>query len=147
MFLHRLLKRIHPACVRPLENAQWRRRGYASPSPTHVKHAVPLRVGMPEQTWLARLSGDAHFWLDGHYSAGVTLRAPQETPIIDELAAIAAALPQLGRVAVMIDDLRCFAPQASEGDGYPRRSFLVDWANTYGLSWHIEHDIFVARSH
>jgi len=52
MFLHRLLNRIHPTCVRPLENAQWRQRGYAAPSPPHVKHALLLRVGMPEETWI-----------------------------------------------------------------------------------------------
>jgi len=52
MFLHRLLNRIHPTCVRPLENAQWRHRGYAAPSPPHVKHALLLRVGMPEETWI-----------------------------------------------------------------------------------------------
>jgi hypothetical protein len=205
MFLYRLLKRIHPICVRPLENAQWRRRRYAAPSPTHVKHAVLLRVGMPEETWvetgtflgetvallarrarmvysiepepklqeracrrfagrrnveilkgtseevlpglLARLNGDVNFWMDGHYSAGVTFRGPRETPIVEELAAISAALPRLSRVAVMIDDLRCFEPCAQEHTGYPSRSFLVDWADTHGLSWHIEHDIFVARNH
>lgn len=205
MFLHRLLNRIHPTCIRPLDNAQWRQRGYAAPSPPHVKHALLLRVGMPEETWietgtylgdttallarrarmvysiepepklyerarrrfadhrnveilrgtseevlpglLARLTGDVNFWLDGHYSAGVTFRGPQETPIVDELAAIAAALLQLGRVVVMIDDLRCFDPCVPEYNTYPTRSSLVEWADTHGLSWHIEHDIFVARNH
>jgi hypothetical protein len=205
VYLHRLLKRIHPACVRPLENAQWRRRGYAAPSPSHVKHAVLLRAGMPEETWietgtflgdttallarrarmvysiepepklherahrrfegrrnveilrgtseevlpglLARLCGDVNFWLDGHYSAGVTFRGPQDTPIVAELTAIAAAMPRLNRIAVMIDDLRCFNPRSPEHAAYPTRSALVDWANRHGLTWHIEHDIFVARHH
>ena len=96
---------------------------------------------------LARLTGDVNFWLDGHYSAGVTFRGPQDTPIVAELAAIAAALPQLSRVAVMIDDLRSFDPCVPEYNAYPTRSSLVDWADRQGLSWHIEHDIFVARNH
>lgn len=205
MLLRRLLQRIHPACVRPLEHAEWRRRGYAAPSPPHVKRTVLLRVGMPEETWietgtylgdttallarrarmvysiepdptlherarrrfagrrtveilrgtseevlpglLAGLTGDVNFWLDGHYSAGITFRGPQDTAIVEELAAISAALPRLSRVAVMVDDLRCFDPHAPEYAGYPSRSSLVDWADKHGLSWHIEHDIFVARNH
>ena len=94
---------------------------------------------------LTRLSGNVSFWLDGHYSAGITFKGFQETPIIEELRAIADALPRLGSVNVLIDDIRCFEPSLPQNAGYPTRNFLVDWANTNGLTWHIEHDIFIAK--
>ena len=94
---------------------------------------------------MPRLSGDVSFWLDGHYSAGMTFKGDKDTPIKEELAAIAQALPRLGRVAVMVDDVRCFEPTCPDFSHYPPRSYLVEWADRLGLGWHIEHDIFVAR--
>lgn len=46
------------------------------------------------------------FWLDGHYSAGVTAKADKETPICEELLAIFNVLQQ--RAVILIDDARCF---------------------------------------
>lgn len=83
-----------------------------------------------------------NFWLDGHYSAGVTHQGPQETPIIEELQAIEKNLSQLKQVAIFIDDIRCFAPNSP----YPTLDYLVNWANSHQLAWHIEYDIFVAKS-
>jgi hypothetical protein len=54
---------------------------------------------------LRGLREPALFWLDGHYSGGTTARADKDTPLADELAAIARhGLP--GHV-VLIDDARC----------------------------------------
>lgn len=51
------------------------------------------------------------FWLDGHYSEGVTARGDLETPILRELDAILShAWPDV----VLVDDARCFG----QGD-YP----------------------------
>ena len=96
---------------------------------------------------LPTLSGDLCFWLDGHYSAGETHKGPQDTPIADELAVIADNLNRMDRVVVMVDDVRCFNPRIPDFSTYPSINFLVDWANEHALSWHIEHDIFVARNH
>jgi hypothetical protein len=49
----------------------------------------------------------------------------------------------MGRVVVMIDDIRCFDPDVDAA--YPSLDYLVDWARSHGFSWHIEHDIFVAK--
>lgn len=95
---------------------------------------------------LQKLEGDVNFWLDGHYSAGMTHRGPKETPIVEELAAVAASRSRLRRVAVLVDDVRCFSASTAAGSGYPSIDELVDWARQAGLEWHIEHDIFVARS-
>jgi hypothetical protein len=46
----------------------------------------------------------------------------------------------------MIDDVRCFNPELIEYSSYPTLNTLVEWANQNGLSWKIEHDIFIAKS-
>jgi hypothetical protein len=46
------------------------------------------------------------FWLDGHYSGGITARGETDTPILSELACILGA-EDFGHV-VIIDDARCF---------------------------------------
>ncbi len=46
------------------------------------------------------------FWLDGHYSAGITVKGDTETPIVQELEYIFAH-PVKDHV-ILIDDARCF---------------------------------------
>jgi hypothetical protein len=46
------------------------------------------------------------FWLDGHYSAGITAKGEKDTPIYEELSHV-FGLPQKGHV-ILIDDARCF---------------------------------------
>ena len=55
---------------------------------------------------LPKLSGRALFWLDGHYSGGITSRGANNTPILKELEAI-RLLPSKEAV-ILIDDLRLF---------------------------------------
>lgn len=62
---------------------------------------------------LPRLTVPALFWLDGHYSGGVTARGDNDTPIMQELRHILTA-PDLGHV-IVIDDARCFG----HDEGYP----------------------------
>lgn len=110
---------------------------------------VEIRNGLSEEVMpsvLPTLSGDVCFWLDGHYSAGITHKGPKDTPIVEELAFIGQALPRWGRVAVLVDDVRCFDPGHPEYSSYPDRNFLVEWAARNKLNWHIELDIFVARN-
>lgn len=62
---------------------------------------------------IPRLPGPALFWLDGHYSAGITAMGDKTTPIEDELRHILGS----GRSSdvIIIDDARCFGSEA----GYP----------------------------
>ena len=62
---------------------------------------------------LSRLTQPALFWLDGHWSDGITARGDRDTPVREELAAILAAddLPHV----VLIDDARLFGSDP----GYP----------------------------
>ncbi len=55
---------------------------------------------------IPRLDQAALFWLDGHYSAGVTARGEKDTPIYEELTHIFSS-PEEGHV-IIIDDARCF---------------------------------------
>lgn len=95
---------------------------------------------------LPRLRGDVNFWLDGHYSAGITFRGAHDTPILDELASISRNIESFGKICVLIDDIRCFNPLLPEYSTYPSLDTLVAWATEHRLNWHIEHDIFVAKT-
>jgi hypothetical protein len=52
-----------------------------------------------------QLTAPAIFWLDGHYSAGITAKGEKECPIFEELNAIFASQV---RHVLLIDDARCF---------------------------------------
>lgn len=72
------------------------------------------------------LDGPALFWLDGHYSAGITARGEEDTPVLKELDSILEA-PDLGH-AIVIDDARDFGTDPA----YPtldeiRRRVLARW--------------------
>ncbi|MCA3072066.1 hypothetical protein [Burkholderia sp.] len=96
-------------------------------------------------TLLQRVTGDVNFWLDGHDSAGTTFKGNKSTPIIEELTAIGNSAPRFGRVVVLVDDIRLFSSHDAGHAEYPSLDFLVDWARTNGLTWSIEHDIFIAK--
>jgi hypothetical protein len=109
---------------------------------------VEIRNGLSEAVLpevLPTLSGNVCFWLDGHYSAGFTHKGPVDTPIVDELNHIGRALQSWAGVAVLVDDVRCFEPTDPEFRDYPARSHLSRWADQHGLTWTIEHDIFIAK--
>ena len=55
---------------------------------------------------LTELNRPSLFWLDGHYSAGVTAKGVVETPILAELKCIFAH--SIRNHVVLIDDARCF---------------------------------------
>ena len=55
---------------------------------------------------LNKIDSPALFWLDGHYSEGVTVKGKVDTPIREELVCILNA-PDKGHV-IIIDDARCF---------------------------------------
>jgi FkbM family methyltransferase len=72
---------------------------------------------------LRRIKGKPLFWLDGHYSEGVTAKGDENTPIIKEIMAIKDA--QITDAVILIDDLRFFdtvwdiIPEHSSARGYP----------------------------
>lgn len=94
---------------------------------------------------LPTLSGNVCFWLDGHYSAGVTFAGPNDTPLREELKAIEDNLRNFENVSCLVDDIR-YCGKRHEYGLYPSLSELVAFADTCDLEWHIEHDIFVAKT-
>lgn len=95
---------------------------------------------------LPELRGNVSFWLDGHFSGGITASGESETPIRMELAQIEVHRHKWSGLNVFVDDFRCFDPKGSEPSTYPSRAYLVDWAVRNNLSWTVEHDIFVAST-
>lgn len=83
------------------------------------------------------------FWLDGHYSGGSTYRGTELTPVRKELQIIKSNLDSFATVTVLIDDIRC---HHTEGDHYPPISYYISWAESCGLSWTVDNDIFIAKS-
>jgi hypothetical protein len=61
---------------------------------------------------VAQLDKPAIFWLDGHYSGGVTAKGSKISPILKETETILAQ-SQFNHI-LLIDDARCF-----KGKGYP----------------------------
>lgn len=124
------------------------------PSPTLFKKAadrfradsgVKLLNGTSEEKFLEALDsakdGKVAFWLDGHFSGGVTFQAHADTPVLFELEAIAQNLNQLEISAICIDDVRLF----DSDPAYPRKRVLVDFAEAHNFHWEIVSDIFVMK--
>ena len=70
---------------------------------------------------MGKLDQPALFWLDGHYSGGLTSRGEKDTPIHEELEHILNA-SNFGHV-VIIDDARCFGTDPA----YPMLEDLTNY--------------------
>lgn len=79
----------------------------------------------------------AMFWLDGHYSAGITAKGDLNTPIIQELKFIFEYCPK--PVGIFIDDARCF----NGSNDYPEISQLKKFVAGFKPDWRFEirHDV------
>ena len=79
----------------------------------------------------------AIFWLDGHFSNGITAKGEKECPILEELNAIFNSRP-LDHV-ILIDDARCFT---GSGD-YPSIEAVTNKIKSYNKKYtlEIQHDI------
>jgi len=96
---------------------------------------------------LSKLNGDINFWLDGHYSGGVTFKGKKDCPVEDELLAINENISNFTKITILIDDVRCFLAKSPDYDSYPSIDYLVDWSRKNKFYWRIEHDIFIMRNH
>lgn len=74
------------------------------------------------------------FWLDGHFSGGITALGGEETPIMRELAAV---LPLPAARAVLIDDAREFGSNVN----YPVLETIERLAGQYGFLFEVRDDI------
>ncbi|UXY15607.1 hypothetical protein N8I74_00910 [Chitiniphilus purpureus] len=74
---------------------------------------------------LDHLGGPALFWLDGHYSGGVTARGSADTPILGELTHLLNQTEH--RHVVLIDDARCFG----DDPAYPTQAELFTFIRSH----------------
>lgn len=81
---------------------------------------------------LPRINSPSLFWLDGHYSAGVTARGEKDTPVMEELSHIFDSA-EIGHV-IVVDDARCFGVET----GYPSIEELSNYVKTHRPNSHIE---------
>jgi hypothetical protein len=86
---------------------------------------------------LLELNEPAIFWLDGHYSAGITAKGEKECPIFEELEAILNS-NKFDHI-LLIDDARCFL---GKGD-YPTIEKLTEFIKSKDERYQVEvkHDI------
>lgn len=80
---------------------------------------------------LPKLDDGVVFWLDGHFSGGITAKAELETPLTDELLQIFKSF-QLPHV-ILVDDARLLGT----GD-YPSLSQVQKWASGFRPGWKVE---------
>lgn len=80
---------------------------------------------------LAELDEPALFWLDGHYSAGITARGDEDTPVRTELRAILEH-PVRTHV-ILIDDARDFT-----GGAYPTIAEVEATVRVHGSDYRFE---------
>lgn len=90
---------------------------------------------------LAHINEPVLFWLDGHYSGGITAKGSLETPIKNELNFIFSH-PVAGHV-ILIDDARCFT---GEHD-YPSLLELQKLVAKHKPGWHFSVEYDVIRIH
>jgi hypothetical protein len=90
---------------------------------------------------LSTIAQPCLFWLDGHYSGGITARATLDTPIKSELEHILSH-PVKGHV-ILIDDARCFT---GEND-YPTLQELRDFVFERKQGWQFAVENDVIRIH
>jgi hypothetical protein len=86
---------------------------------------------------LLDINEPAIFWLDGHYSAGVTAKGDKECPIFEELSSIFSS-KKFNHI-LLIDDARCFI---GKGD-YPTIEKLTEYIRSKNEKYQVEikHDI------
>ncbi len=69
---------------------------------------------------LKKITGPALFWLDAHYSSGITSKGFKDTPIVEELKSILKHRP---KHIILIDDANCFIGK----NDYPTLKFLKNF--------------------
>jgi hypothetical protein len=88
---------------------------------------------------IPKLDNKTLFWLDGHYSKGITAKGEKITPIFEELQYILS--DEKKDFIIIIDDARLFGTS----DGYPSENELYDFVNKRksNLSIYNENDAYI----
>ena len=81
---------------------------------------------------LKDINEPAIFWLDAHYSAGITAKGDKECPIYEELDAI-LKLKKFNHI-ILIDDARCFTGRAD----FPSVEKLTRYVRSNNANYKVE---------
>lgn len=102
------------------------------------KHIVQLQGDSGEQLGgiLATVDQPCMFWLDGHYSGGITAKGQKNCPLLEELSHIWRH-PNKQHI-ILLDDARYFGRLES----YPSVPELIELGRQAGYDWEIHYDIF-----
>jgi hypothetical protein len=104
------------------KDANHRFRKYPNISILHGDSGKLLQKVVPQ------LNQPAIFWLDGHYSGGITAKSEKNCPINEELNHIFES--GVNGHIILIDDARCFNGE----DGYPKLEDLMNYINETKLN-------------
>lgn len=88
---------------------------------------------------LATLNEPALFWLDGHYSGGVTAKGNVDTPIVAELTHLFSTKPN--NHVILIDDARLFGTASD----YPSLEKVGDLLKTHRPGWEMSVEMDIIR--
>ena len=94
--------------------------------------------GVQLKALIPQLKEPALFWLDGHFSGGITAMGDKECPVREELAAI---LPDQQKHIILIDDARLF----NGTHDYPAMEELQTIVEKYGNRYLIENSDDIIR--
>jgi hypothetical protein len=93
---------------------------------------------------LTNLTGNICFFLDGHWSDGITFKGENECPVLFELKSIEKHIKNFDKITICIDDARCFSKVSSNYDkSYPDINVIIKYAETNNFNFFIEHDIII----
>lgn len=95
-------------------------------------------------TVVPALDSPAIFWLDGHFSQGITARGEKDAPVSEELGAIEKSVQKGIKHIILLDDARLFI-ESGEQTGYPKLSEVEAWVNKQlpGYKTRVEDDVIV----
>ena len=79
------------------------------------------------------------FWLDGHYSGGVTAQGSKDCPILEEIDGIFSG--KFNNHILLIDDARCFVGENS----YPTKEELYAYVLKYNKNYKMSVDCDIIR--
>lgn len=117
-----------------LSEALWQKAMKRFSSMAHV-HILYGDSGKVMGDLIQEIHEPAVFWLDGHYSDGITARGEKDCPVLEELAAIFSS-PVKDHL-ILIDDARCFTKEQN----FPTLDEVRAFLSGYGKHMEIQDDI------
>jgi len=98
---------------------------YANAKKSYSGNKIEFILGDSSKVFvsiLPNIDEDALFFLDGHWSSGITGKGEKDCPLIEEISQINEMFKN--KAMIIVDDCRLFGKGPKDGKGYPE-----DWTN------------------